>query len=128
MRYVVVGGGISGVSCAQEIARLKPQSRVTILSEAETVAEVRQEVLCYIDYVFTKFKGFQAGSIFRVTDHLDEITVYERSTDKFHLDNPDINIIKCKVLRINYKTQIVTSEGMFVDSYYRVDYISITVL
>lgn len=58
MRYVVVGGGISGVSCAQEIARLKPQSRVTILSEAETVAEVRQEALCYIDYVVTNFKGF----------------------------------------------------------------------
>lgn len=64
MRYVVVGGGISGVICAQEIARLKAQSRVTILSEAETVAEVRQEVLCYIDYVVTNFKGFRLGVFF----------------------------------------------------------------
>jgi L-2-hydroxyglutarate oxidase LhgO len=37
---VVVGGGIAGVSCAQELARLNPESQVLLISAKDTVIEV----------------------------------------------------------------------------------------
>ena len=38
-RYVVIGGGIAGVCCAQELARLKV-GVVTIISDSDTLVEV----------------------------------------------------------------------------------------
>lgn len=40
--FVVIGGGIAGVSCAQELALLCPTANVTIISESTTVVEVRK--------------------------------------------------------------------------------------
>lgn len=41
--YVVIGGGIAGVSCAQELARLIPHGSVTLISATEVLKEVRYE-------------------------------------------------------------------------------------
>jgi len=40
MRYVVVGGGVAGVCCAEELCRLCPQDSVALVS-AGTVLKVR---------------------------------------------------------------------------------------
>lgn len=40
-RVVVVGGGIAGVSCAQECARIDPDSEVLLLSASESLKDVR---------------------------------------------------------------------------------------
>lgn len=39
-RRVVIGGGVAGVCCAQELARLHPDSRVILICEGRTVVEV----------------------------------------------------------------------------------------
>ncbi|CAI7993479.1 Pyridine nucleotide-disulfide oxidoreductase domain-containing protein 1 [Geodia barretti] len=36
-RYVVVGGGVAGVSCAEELARLSPESQVTVVSDSPLI-------------------------------------------------------------------------------------------
>jgi glycine/D-amino acid oxidase-like deaminating enzyme len=38
--YVVIGGGIAGVSCAKELARLRPEQSVAIVSPADVLKEV----------------------------------------------------------------------------------------
>jgi NADPH-dependent 2,4-dienoyl-CoA reductase/sulfur reductase-like enzyme len=42
VKYVIVGGGIAGVSCAQELRRLNADIEVTILTESDTIVAVRQ--------------------------------------------------------------------------------------
>lgn len=39
MRYVVVGGGVAGVCCAEELCRLCPEASVTLVS-ADRVLKV----------------------------------------------------------------------------------------
>ena len=41
MKYVVVGGGIAGVCCAEELCRLAPDDQITLLS-SDTVLKVRE--------------------------------------------------------------------------------------
>jgi pyruvate/2-oxoglutarate dehydrogenase complex dihydrolipoamide dehydrogenase (E3) component len=45
LRYVIVGGGIAGVSCAQELRRLSADAEVTILTESDTIVAVRLDQL-----------------------------------------------------------------------------------
>ena len=44
MKYVVVGGGIAGVCCAEELCRLAPDDQITLLS-SDTVLKVRELLL-----------------------------------------------------------------------------------
>lgn len=37
---VVIGGGIAGVCCAQELARLNPREEVVVVTATDTVLEV----------------------------------------------------------------------------------------
>lgn len=49
-----------------------------------------------------------------MTDHLEELAVYERSTDNFKLDNPRISIIKGSVLGVDYDRHRVFYTGKLV--------------
>lgn len=40
MSKLVIGGGISGVCCAQELARLNPSEEIILITAAETLLEV----------------------------------------------------------------------------------------
>ncbi len=42
MKRVIIGGGISGVCCAQELARLNPSDEIIIVTATETLLEVHQ--------------------------------------------------------------------------------------
>lgn len=55
----------------------------------------------------------QASSVFRVTEHLEEVVVYERSTDNFQLANPRISIINGKVRGVDYTLQQVHYTGKY---------------
>jgi hypothetical protein len=46
-----------------------------------------------------------------VTEHLDELSVYERSTDSFLHENPRISITKCTVLGVDYESHKVFVRG-----------------
>ena len=37
MRFVVVGGGVAGVCCAEELCRLRPQDEVTLVSASRVL-------------------------------------------------------------------------------------------
>jgi len=84
-KRVVIGGGVAGVCCAQELARLHLGSRVILICEGRTVVET--------------------SSLFRITEHLEELSVYERSTDSFKFDNPNVDIQHCTVTGVDYEKQ-----------------------
>lgn len=37
MRFVVVGGGVAGVCCAEELCRLRPEDEVTLVSASRVL-------------------------------------------------------------------------------------------
>jgi len=74
--HVVVGGGIAGVSCAQELAA--HGQRVLLLSATNILKE--------------------SSSVMKISKHLEELAVYEKKTDCFQLENPGI-IVKHGVLK-----------------------------
>jgi glycine/D-amino acid oxidase-like deaminating enzyme len=41
MQFVVIGGGIAGVTCAEELARLSPDDHVLLISASESLKGVR---------------------------------------------------------------------------------------
>ncbi len=47
IKLVVVGGGIGGVSCAQELSRLNPENDVILIAESDILYEVQQVVWQY---------------------------------------------------------------------------------
>eukprot|EP01033_Poteriospumella_lacustris_P017331 gene17331-12388_t len=74
MSKVVIGGGISGVCCAQELARLNPSEEIILITAAETLLE--------------------AKSVFAWSKYLEEIDIFEKTADQFILSNPNIRIIQ----------------------------------
>jgi protoporphyrinogen oxidase len=44
MKFVVIGGGIAGVCCAEELCRLNPHKHITLIS-ADSVLKVHS--LCF---------------------------------------------------------------------------------
>ncbi len=70
--FLVVGGGIAGVSAAQELSRLNPSSTITLLSQTKVLREV----------MFSN----------RLTEHLEELTVQESSADELKKKFPNIRV------------------------------------
>ena len=80
--YVVLGGGIAGVSCAKELARLtSSDTRILLISATKLVKETK--------------------SVLKVTEVLESLAVYEKTADCFHLDNPRIEIIEGTVIDVD---------------------------
>jgi NADPH-dependent 2,4-dienoyl-CoA reductase/sulfur reductase-like enzyme len=87
-RFVVVGGGVAGISCAEELARLDPTASIVLLSASRSVKGVR--VLagwsCRGDRVRTmsgaprRARGLlaQVHNYVRISDNLDDFEVIER--------------------------------------------------
>eukprot|EP01038_Epipyxis_sp_PR26KG_P011956 gene11956-16004_t len=110
--YVVIGGGIAGVCCAQELLRLVEKSHhenctgssynsngsmisVILISESDIVREV--------------------ASVMKITNHLEELQVFERTADCFKYSHPNINIIIDKVDNIDYKSKVILlKSGQFI--------------
>ena len=80
-RLVVVGGGIAGVCCAQELARVFSDLTITLV----TVGDVLKE----------------SSSVMKITNNLEEISVYERRSEFFKIDNPNVHIIDARLERID---------------------------
>jgi thioredoxin reductase len=89
VRYIVIGGGIAGVCCAQEIARLKKHDSIEVV--IITATELLKE----------------SAGVMKITNHLEEVSVFERTADRFSLDNPGIRVIQGSVLSIDTSNKIV---------------------
>jgi glycine/D-amino acid oxidase-like deaminating enzyme len=74
MAYVVIGGGIAGVTCAEELASLLPTAKILLLSASEVLKGV-----CSCKRV---------GVRWRVTQCLPQITNYIKLTD--HIEDFDV--------------------------------------
>jgi len=73
VKVVIIGGGIAGVSCAQELARLSGEDnsfKIVLVSESDILKETRSGL--------------------KVTEHLEEMHVYERTSSTFALENPRV--------------------------------------
>ena len=64
--YLVIGGGIAGVSCAKELARLNCESEVVLISASKMLKETK--------------------SLMKVTEVLEDLTVFEKRADSFQLE------------------------------------------
>jgi len=53
----------------------------------------------------------QTSSLFRITEHLEELSVYERSTDSFKFDNPNVEIKHCTVTGVRYEHKLIYTRG-----------------
>lgn len=78
--FVVVGGGIAGISCAQELATITNQ-KILVISASDTIKE--------------------AVSTMTLTSHLSEVSVYERLSACITSENPHIEILRGEVTHIN---------------------------
>lgn len=95
--YVVIGGGIAGVCCAQELARLQaPRHRILLISASEVIT--------------------QAACVASTTSRLHEITVVSKTARVMQIEYPSIEIMIGTVQRIDYETKsvyIVLSDGNY---------------
>lgn len=84
VRYVVVGGGVAGVCCIEELCRLCPHDTVTLVSPDKTLkvtlrpsADIRQGTSCYIiayERIETQHFGLQGVStVARITRTIEEL-------------------------------------------------------
>ena len=102
LRFVVIGGGIAGVSCAKELVRLQEaegegvQSLVTVITAGGVLRD--------------------AFSVVKHTKLLEEIKVFEKRADQFSLSNPSIAVLNAEVTDIDTRAKrILLSDGGYVE-------------
>lgn len=81
LRLVIVGGGIAGVCCAQELARLFDGVVITLVAAGDVLKE--------------------SSSVMKITNCLEEVSVFERRSEFFKIDNPNIHVVDAVLERID---------------------------
>eukprot|EP01138_Halocafeteria_seosinensis_P003195 gb/GECG01003269.1/.p1 GENE.gb/GECG01003269.1/~~gb/GECG01003269.1/.p1 ORF type:complete len:603 (+),score=86.45 gb/GECG01003269.1/:1-1809(+) len=91
-KYIVVGGGIAGVSCAEQLAAHDSQSKILIISASRSLKGIRNYV--------------------RVTSKLEEFEVVEQPLDFMQQDHDNIRAIQARVDHIDSENRkLYTSDG-----------------
>eukprot|EP01039_Chlorochromonas_danica_P010846 gene10846-12056_t len=72
-RYLIIGGGIAGVCCAQELCRLLPEERSIHLVSSSSVL-------------------LQTASVHRSSQFLEEVVVCERTAEDFQAQLPHVTL------------------------------------
>eukprot|EP01041_Mallomonas_annulata_P014518 gene14518-30908_t len=104
-KFVVIGGGIAGVCCSQELARLNPISCENNTHDAEVALITASEALK------------EAHCVSKISDNLEEIDVNELSSKIFEEENPNVRIIRDKVLSLDTNKRIIKLHGGTIISY-----------
>eukprot|EP01024_Parvocaulis_polyphysoides_P057179 TRINITY_DN6072_c2_g1_i2.p1 TRINITY_DN6072_c2_g1~~TRINITY_DN6072_c2_g1_i2.p1 ORF type:complete len:495 (-),score=102.85 TRINITY_DN6072_c2_g1_i2:217-1701(-) len=89
MKFVVIGGGIGGVCCVEELCRIQPEDSVTLISAS------------------TILKG--VGNVVRHTDNLEEFEVVER--DLGSMPYPNLTVKHAKVETIDIENKKIVLMG-----------------
>ena len=84
-RFCVIGGGIAGVCCAQELSRLNPTQQIVLVSATDCLRE--------------------ATAIMKLTSNLEELSVFERRADQFSMDNKNIRVISASLTSLDHSTK-----------------------
>ncbi len=88
---LVIGGGIAGVSCAQELSRLSPNSVITLVSQTEVLREV----------LFSN----------RLTENLEDVSVTESTVDELKLKFPNISAVIGKMSALDNTNKLLRLAG-----------------
>ena len=91
VRFVVVGGGIAGVSCAEAILAYEPQCGVTIVSASPIVKAVR--------------------NLQEISRTLASFEVQETHIDDYVSDKPQITICRSAAKSVDHVKKILTTEA-----------------
>lgn len=102
---VVIGGGIAGVCCAQELARLNPREEVVVVTATDTVLEVNFLSIACNCAPYSMYG--QVKSVFAWTKYLEEVDIFEKTADQFLLTNPNIRIVHDFVKLIDPQKEII---------------------
>jgi len=89
--FVIVGGGIAGVSCAEGLAFLCPNKRILLLTASPVIKAVT--------------------NIVHLTKTLCEFDVKEISAEKFADSHPAVSVIQDTVISINAEGHTVYTSG-----------------
>eukprot|EP00775_Hariotina_reticulata_P012611 gene12611-12741_t len=83
MRHVVIGGGIAGVCCVEELCRLRPDDHVTLISSSSVLKGV--------------------DSVIRITKAIEEVSVAEKELGS--LQHPNLHVVIDAVASIDLTGQ-----------------------
>ena len=90
--FVVVGGGIAGVSCVERLSFLCPQESIILLSASSVVKTV--------------------ANLSQMTKLLSTFDVVEKSVDEFANEHSTIRVISGQVRSVNASShELVCSDG-----------------
>eukprot|EP01026_Neomeris_dumetosa_P019331 TRINITY_DN17796_c0_g2_i5.p1 TRINITY_DN17796_c0_g2~~TRINITY_DN17796_c0_g2_i5.p1 ORF type:complete len:506 (+),score=83.99 TRINITY_DN17796_c0_g2_i5:87-1604(+) len=93
MQLVVIGGGIGGVCCVEELCRQDPQTTVTLISASSVLKGV--------------------GNVVKLTENLEEFEVVER--DLTSMPYPNLKVINARVQTIDVENKtVVLQDGSSV--------------
>jgi NADH dehydrogenase FAD-containing subunit len=97
-RYVIIGGGIAGVTAAEELLNLveaagneEEDSEVTLLTATRTVKQV--------------------GRVVQVTRKLEEVDVVERDANEFARGRRHLRIVQARVTGVDAQAHLVRCQG-----------------
>lgn len=90
-KFVVIGGGIAGVSCAETILAYLPEVQVIIVSASPVVKTVR--------------------NLQNVTEILCSFDVAETAVDEYLKENPRIQVVQEAVKYVDHDNQLVVTDG-----------------
>ena len=89
-KYLVVGGGIAGVSCSTSLSAIETDCKVILLSSSPLIKAVR--------------------NIQQVSRSLQTFDVDETSYNKFEQENPGVETIQTQIKSIDYNNKFVKTE------------------
>ena len=89
--FVVIGGGIAGVSCAEALVSYMPECRVILISASPLIKAVRE--------------------IKNVTRTLTTFKINESALKEYESSHPNIEVIHSCVSNINYSDKFITFSG-----------------
>eukprot|EP00878_Enallax_costatus_P027476 GHUV01029593.1.p1 GENE.GHUV01029593.1~~GHUV01029593.1.p1 ORF type:complete len:145 (+),score=18.13 GHUV01029593.1:225-659(+) len=89
MRHVVIGGGIAGVCCVEELCRLQPSHKVTLISSS------------------TVLKG--VDTVIKITKTIEEVLVTEK--DLAALRFPNLRVLQAVVTSLDTQHKVVNLQS-----------------
>ena len=111
LSYVVVGGGIAGVSCARELQRHIDSSSDSVRRECGD----NSDDTIVITLVSAGGVLKESIGVMKISKFLEELEVYEKSCDRFSLDNPRICIVEGLVVSLDHQSkQLLLHDGRVV--------------
>lgn len=104
-RYVIVGGGIAGVTAAEELLELAEAEAQAAVAAGGAPVEVSVTLLTATGAVK------QVGRVVKVTRKLEEVDVVERDAGDFARGRRNLRIVQARATRVDAQAHVVHCQG-----------------